>query len=247
MPSWTGENCDTDICKSYCHNGGVCSLDSNGMPQCLCPREFPGTRCDGDTCSDFCAPGSSCQQIGTTMKCICSSSRFTGERCDEDRCDECTKLNQTCDFHSDTVKCISGSPTGHASTGSQSPQIAVAAVVPILLILLILLIMILIYFKRKQRSAGAFGHRRIETEEDDMEFGNPTFKYSRQVNDEDEEGAAMDAPFTIRDQKTRTNFTNPVYSSYLSQRGSESSSEAKKFLDTPHRDTERLLDEDDDD
>lgn len=51
------------------------------------------------------------------------------------------------------------------------------------------------------RSTSGFAHRRIESEED-MEFGNPTFKYSRQVNEEEDGGAdGMDAPFTVRDHK----------------------------------------------
>lgn len=47
--------------------------------------------------------------------------------------------------------------------------------------------------------------------------------------------------------QARTNFTNPVYNSYLNQRGSELSLENKKFVDLPQRDTERLLQNDDDD
>eukprot|EP00057_Strongylocentrotus_purpuratus_P026506 XP_011680980.1 PREDICTED: low-density lipoprotein receptor-related protein 1 isoform X3 [Strongylocentrotus purpuratus] len=242
---WTGEQCNADICLSYCHNGGVCSLDVNGRPQCLCPKEFPGTQCDGDDCHAFCSQGSTCQQIGTTIQCICSSARYTGERCAEDRCDACAKLNQSCVVLTDGIDCRDH-PDGHPISDSQSPQVAVAAVVPILIILLILVIIVLIYLKRRQRSTSGFAHRRIESEED-MEFGNPTFKYSRQVNEEEEGADGMDAPFTVRDHKARTNFTNPVYNSYLNQRGSELSLENKKFVDLPQRDTERLLQNDDDD
>ncbi|XP_063955134.1 low-density lipoprotein receptor-related protein 1-like [Lytechinus pictus] len=241
---WSGDQCNDHICDSYCRNGGTCSIDDNGNPQCLCPKEFTGTQCDGDDCHEFCSPGSKCQQIGTTIQCICSSARYTGQRCEEDRCHDCSKLNQSCAVLTDSVECRDHGD-GHPSTNSQSSQVAVAAVVPILIILFILVVLVLIYLKRRQRSTSGFAHRRIESEED-MEFGNPTFKYSRQLNEEDE-GEAMDAPFTLRDHKARTNLTNPMYSSYLNQRGSELSLENKKFVDLPERDTERLLQDDGDD
>ena len=59
------------------------------------------------------------------------------------------------------------------------------------------------YLVNTTRSTSGFAHRRIENEEDmefGNEFGNPTFKYSRQTNEEEEEDA-VDAPFTIRDHK----------------------------------------------
>ena len=35
----------TDICDSFCENGGTCTVE-DGKPKCLCPSEFKGDKCE---------------------------------------------------------------------------------------------------------------------------------------------------------------------------------------------------------
>ncbi|KAG5836217.1 hypothetical protein ANANG_G00252240 [Anguilla anguilla] len=86
---FTGPNCNQQTCKSYCQNGGNCTVSQGNQPTCRCPADFLGDQCQFRACEGHCQNGGVCLQAPSGAEHCRCPPKYDGHSCEIDKCHYC--------------------------------------------------------------------------------------------------------------------------------------------------------------
>ncbi|KAM7284210.1 von Willebrand factor D and EGF domain-containing protein [Ixodes scapularis] len=109
---YTGDHCESAVCRPACKNGGLCL----GKNKCKCTPGFSGKRCTKKMCAKDCKNGGTCV---SEDKCSCGEG-WEGGWCEEAKCEPPCVNGGSC-LEPNKCVCPPGSSGGDCSVSSCSP------------------------------------------------------------------------------------------------------------------------------
>ncbi|CAN8023977.1 unnamed protein product [Ixodes persulcatus] len=109
---YTGDHCESAVCRPACKNGGLCL----GKNKCKCTPGFSGKRCTKKMCAKDCKNGGTCVSHD---KCSCAEG-WEGGWCEEAKCEPPCVNGGSC-LEPNKCVCPPGSSGGDCSVSSCSP------------------------------------------------------------------------------------------------------------------------------